>query len=168
MANDIYKFKPMYSTYWFYIIVIGFILLLTMIGALILTMSYSDKYYEFPNRFGVVSDEHYSWVNINPIFNISIVNLYIFSFTLILIGLLGILFSRNLFIFLIYTELIFFSVSFNFIVVSSYFLIPSGQIYALFITSIAAGESVIGLGLIILTFKILGSIDLNSLNRFRN
>jgi len=152
--NDIYIFYNLYSEFWLHFIVIGFILLLALIGAINLTTSNFDI--------------NYNLNNIDPTIPILFNDVLFFSFSLSFIGLLGIVFNKNnLLILLIFCELLFFSLSFNFIVVSVFFLIPSGQIYSLFLTSLAACESVIGLSFLIIFFRLNGNLLLDSIIKLR-
>ena len=167
-ANDIFIFKSLYTGFWLHFIIIGFILLLALIGGLAITSSLVPTD-EFRN-FGILfyEDPNLSQDSINSFSDLSIGLSYTFVFTLALIGFLGILFNRkNLLLMLVYAELLFFALSFHFILISVYFVIPEAQIYALFITSLAACESIIGLSFLILTFKLKCTIKSTSISLFR-
>jgi NADH-quinone oxidoreductase subunit K len=57
-------------------------------------------------------------------------------------------------------ELLLLSINLNFIVFSAYLDDIYGQIFALFILTIAAAESAIGLAIIIIYYRIRGSISI--------
>jgi NADH-quinone oxidoreductase subunit K len=78
---------------------------------------------------------------------------------LFFIGVFGILFNkRSVLVVLMCVELILLSVNLNFILFSVYLDDFYGQIFSLFILTVAAGESAIGLAILILYFRIRGSI----------
>jgi NADH:ubiquinone oxidoreductase subunit K len=60
-------------------------------------------------------------------------------------------------------ELMFFSLVLNFIFLSSFTDQTLGQIYSLLIIATAASETVIGLGLLIVVFRLSNKIDYKSL-----
>ena len=80
----------------------------------------------------------------------------IFLFT---IGLFGIVLNRrNILIILMCIELVLLSLNLNFIIFSVYFDDLYGQIFSLFILTVAAAESAVGLAIIIIYYRIRGSI----------
>ncbi len=85
------------------------------------------------------------------------------NFVLFFISLFGILInSTNALILLICIELLLLSVNLNFIIASAYLDDIYGQIFSLFILTIAAAESAIGLAVLILFNRIRGNILINS------
>jgi NADH-quinone oxidoreductase subunit K len=81
---------------------------------------------------------------------------------LFLTGIFGILLNRrNILVVLMCIELILLSVNLNFIVFSVYLDDFLGQIFSLFILTIAAAESAIGLGILILYYRIRGNISIS-------
>jgi NADH-quinone oxidoreductase subunit K len=56
-------------------------------------------------------------------------------------------------------ELAYLGVSLTFIINSLYFFDPTGQIYSLVLIILAAGEAAVGLGLLIVIFRIEQRID---------
>jgi NADH-quinone oxidoreductase subunit K len=86
-----------------------------------------------------------------------IVNTFLFT-----VGLLGIVLQRrNVLIVLMCVELILLSVNLNFIVFSVYLDDFYGQIFSLFVLTVAASESAIGLAILISYFRIRGNISIN-------
>jgi NADH-quinone oxidoreductase subunit K len=87
-----------------------------------------------------------------------------FSFTLFVIGLVGIVFNKKSFlIMLLCIELMFFSISLNFIFFSLYSFNIMGQLYALLIVTTAAAETSIGLSLLVLTYRLGDKLNYRSL-----
>jgi NADH-quinone oxidoreductase subunit K len=79
-------------------------------------------------------------------------------------GLLGIISNRrSILIVLMCVELILLSVNLNFILISVYLDDFYGQIFSLFVLTIAAAESAIGLAILILYYRIRGDISINQL-----
>jgi len=84
------------------------------------------------------------------------VNLFLF-----IISVLGIIFNRkNILTTLICIELMLLSTNLNFILFSVYLDDTYGQIMSMFILTVAAAESSIGLAIIILYYRVRGSISL--------
>lgn len=83
---------------------------------------------------------------------------------LFLIGTFGILFNRrNILIVLMCIEIILLSVNLNFVIFSVYLDDFLGQIFSLFILTIAASESAIGLAILILYFRLMGNISISEI-----
>jgi NADH-quinone oxidoreductase subunit K len=83
---------------------------------------------------------------------------------LFLISTLGIVLNRrNILITLMCIELVLLSLNLNFIVFSVYLDDLYGQLFSLFILTVAAAESAIGLAIIILYYRIRGSISMDQL-----
>jgi len=64
-------------------------------------------------------------------------------------------------------ELMFFSISLNFVFFSIYTYNELGQILALFIVTTAAAETAIGLSLLIISYRLSNSINYNKLVTLR-
>lgn len=78
---------------------------------------------------------------------------------LFFIGLIGVMLNRrNILIILMCVELLLLSLNMNFILFSVYLDDVYGQLCAFFILTIAAAESAIGLAIIIIYYRIRGSI----------
>lgn len=99
---------------------------------------------------------------------IQLMNFLIISFFLFLIGLLGIFFiKKNIIIVLMSIELMLLSININFIVFSVYLDDIVGQIFALFILTVAAAESAIGLAILVVYYRIRGIISINFINSIK-
>jgi NADH-quinone oxidoreductase subunit K len=80
---------------------------------------------------------------------------------LFIVGLVGIVFNRrNILIILMCIELLLLSLNLNFIIFSVYFDDLYGQLFSLFILTVAAAESAVGLAIIIIYYRIRGSISI--------
>jgi NADH-quinone oxidoreductase subunit K len=85
-----------------------------------------------------------------------------------LIGTLGILLNRrDILIVLVCIELLLLSAGINFIVFSIYLDDFVGQIFAIFILTVAAAESSIGLGILTQYYKITGNVSLIEIGLLR-
>lgn len=89
-------------------------------------------------------------------------------FFLFIFGLIGLfLFKNNIITVLISIELILFSLNLNFIFFSLYLDDLIGQIFSLFIITVAAAESAIGLGLLIIYYRLKGLISVDLINNLK-
>jgi len=84
------------------------------------------------------------------------------NFIIFLIGCLGIILNRrSILIILMCVELVLLSLNLNFIIFSVYLDDLYGQLFSFFILTVAAGESAIGLAIIIVYYRIRGNILIN-------
>ena len=84
------------------------------------------------------------------------------------LGVLGIFLNKkNLIIILMSIELIVLSVNINFIAFSAYINDISGQIFAMLTLTVAAAEAAIGLAILVVFFRNLGSIEVNKINQLK-
>ena len=87
-------------------------------------------------------------------------NLLTLGFLISIIGLYGIVFNfKNFLVTMMCIELTYLGMSLTFIINSLYFLDPVGQLYSLILIILAAGEAAVGLGLLIVIFRIERRID---------
>ena len=81
------------------------------------------------------------------------------------IGVFGIFLNRkNVIIILMSIELILLSVNVNFVAFSAYLGDLTGQVFAMFILTVAAAEAAIGLAIVVVYFRNRGSIDVDDIN----
>jgi len=93
------------------------------------------------------------------------VNFSMLSFFLFFVGLAGIFLNRkNVLLVLMSIELVLLAVNFNFLVSSSYVDDRFGQIFALFILTVAAAESSIGLAILVFYYRLKRTIALEHVN----
>jgi NADH-quinone oxidoreductase subunit K len=84
------------------------------------------------------------------------------------IGVLGIFLNKkNVIIILMSIELILLAVNINFIAFSSFLGDISGQIFAMFTLTVAAAEAAIGLAILVVFFRNLGSIEVEKIRKLK-
>jgi len=84
---------------------------------------------------------------------------------LFVLGVFGIFINRkNVITILMSIELILLSVSINLVAFSAYSADLSGQIFSLFILTVAAAEAAIGLAILVVYFRNRGSIAVEDIN----
>ena len=97
-------------------------------------------------------------ININYVLTVLVI--------LFFIGILGLVLNRkNILITLMALELILLGVNLNFVVFSVYLDDIVGQVFVLFILTIAATESSIGLALLMVYFKLKNSIHMEKIRK---
>ena len=80
-------------------------------------------------------------------------------------GLIGMVINRrNILIILMCIEMVLLSLNLNFIVFSVYFDDLYGQLFSLFILTVAAAESAIGLALLVVYYRVRGTIAVEFIN----
>ena len=100
--------------------------------------------------------------------NIEIVKVLLISISLFLIGVIGIfLIKKNIIIVLMSIELMLLSINMNFIIFSIYLDDIIGQIFALFVLTVAAAESAIGLAILVVYYRIKGLVSINFINSIK-
>jgi NADH:ubiquinone oxidoreductase subunit K len=81
------------------------------------------------------------------------------------VGLTGIFFNRkNVILVLVSVELMLLAINFMFLISSVYLDDRIGQIFALLVLTIAAAESSIGLGILVVYYRIRGTITVEFVN----
>lgn len=96
---------------------------------------------------------------------ISIIYYIFISIYLFLIGLLGFMFNRsNVLIILMSLELMLLSINLNLIIFSILLTDNLGQIFALYILTVAAAEISIGLAILVLYYKLNYTIYIQSMS----
>ena len=84
---------------------------------------------------------------------------------LFVIGIFGLFLNRkNIIILLMSIELILLSVNINFVAFSSYMGDMAGQVFTLFILTVAAAEAALGLAILVVFFRNRGTIDVEDVN----
>ena len=82
------------------------------------------------------------------------------------IGVVGVFLNRkNVIIILMSLELILLSISINLIAFSAFLNDSIGQIFSLFILTVAAGEAAIGLAILVVYFRNVGNIEVDKNNK---
>ena len=98
---------------------------------------------------------------------VSLVHYLILAAILFSIGVMGIFINRrNLIMLLMSIELMLLAINLNFIAFSHYLGDIAGQVFVFFILTVAASETAIGLGMLVVLFRRISSVktdDLDSL-----
>jgi len=84
------------------------------------------------------------------------------------IGVAGIFLNRkNIIVILMSIELILLSVNINLVSFSIFLNDLTGQIFAMLTLTVAAAEAAIGLAILVVFFRNLGSIEVNKINKLK-
>ena len=90
------------------------------------------------------------------------------SAILFVMGLLGIFINRkNIIIILMAIELILLSVNINLVAFSVFLGDMVGQVFSMFVLTVAAGEAAIGLAILVIYFRGRGTIAVDDVNRMK-
>ena len=93
----------------------------------------------------------------------------ILSAIIFVIGIVGIFLNRkNIIIILMSIELMLLAVNINLVSFSIYLQDLTGQIFTMFILTVAAAEAAIGLAIIVIYYKNKGSINVENINNDKN
>lgn len=85
--------------------------------------------------------------------------------TLFVVGIFGIFLNRrNVIVILMSIELMLLAVNINLVAFSSYLGDLTGQIFTLFVLTVAAAEAAIGLAILVTFFRNKGTIDVEDVN----
>jgi len=87
---------------------------------------------------------------------------------LFVIGVFGIFVNRrNIIIILMSIELMLLAVNINLVAFSAYLGDLAGQVFAIFVLTVAAAEAAIGLAILVCLFRIRDSIDVEDINAMK-
>ena len=99
---------------------------------------------------------------------ISLVHYLVVAATLFTLGVFGIFLNRkNVIIILMSIELMLLAVNINLVAFSSHLGDLVGQIFALFVLTVAAAEAAIGLAILVVYFRNRGSIAVTDINMMK-
>lgn len=87
------------------------------------------------------------------LYPITTVHYVLLSAALLLIGIIGVLARRNIVVILMSLELILNAANINLVVFSNHFHAVNGQIFAMFVITVAVAEVTIALGILIALFR---------------
>ena len=100
--------------------------------------------------------------------SINLEHYLILSATIFTIGIVGIFLNRkNVIIILMSIELILLAVNINLVSFSIYLQNLVGQIFTMFILTVAAAEAAVGLAIIVIYYKNKGSIDVEQISTLK-
>jgi len=87
---------------------------------------------------------------------------------LFVLGVFGIFLNRkNIIVILMAIELILLSVNINLVAFSSFLGDMVGQVFAMFVLTVAAGEAAIGLAILVIFFRARGTIAVDDINQMK-
>ena len=87
---------------------------------------------------------------------------------LFVLGVLGIFLNRkNVIVILMAIELILLSVNINLVAFSAFLNDLVGQVFAMFVLTVAAGEAAIGLAILVIYFRGRGTIAVDDVDRLK-
>ena len=90
------------------------------------------------------------------------------SAALFVLGVLGIFINRkNVIIILMSIELILLAVNINFVAFSTHLNDLVGQVFAMFVLTVAAAEAAIGLAILVVYFRNRGTIEVEDVNMMK-
>jgi NADH-quinone oxidoreductase subunit K len=92
-------------------------------------------------------------VAVSPLGTISLGHYLIVSSVLFVIGMIGFLVRRNMIIMFLCTELMFQAAAIAMIAFSRFHMNVSGQVFVIFILTVAAAEAALALGLVVLLYR---------------
>lgn len=91
---------------------------------------------------------------------ITVTHYLVLSFLLFAIGLVGIATRRNLITVLMSIELVLNGVNLNLVAFAHQHADLTGQVFAVFTITVAAGEAAVGLGILLALYRLHGASDL--------
>ncbi|MDN3567708.1 NADH-quinone oxidoreductase subunit NuoK [Paeniroseomonas aquatica] len=90
------------------------------------------------------------------------------SAILLVLGIFGIFLNRkNVIVILMSVELILLAVNLNFVAFSAFLNDLTGQIFAMFVLTVAAAEAAIGLAIVVIYFRNRGSIEVEDISTLK-
>ena len=99
---------------------------------------------------------------------ISLSHYLILGAVLFAISVVGIFLNRkNVIILLMAIELMLLAVNINFVAFSHFLEDTAGQVFVFFILTVAAAESAIGLAILVVLFRNLGTINVDDLDKLK-
>ena len=99
---------------------------------------------------------------------IGIEHYVVVSSILFVLGVLGIFLNRkNVIVILMAIELILLAVNINLVAFSAFLGDLTGQVFAMFVLTVAAAEAAIGLAILVIFFRRKGSIAVDDADRMR-
>jgi NADH-quinone oxidoreductase subunit K len=83
------------------------------------------------------------------------------SGTLFIVGLIGVIIRRNMITVLMAIELMLNAVNINLVAFSNQLSSLDGQVFAIFVITVAAGEAAVGLAIIIQLYRLKGTVNVD-------
>ena len=102
------------------------------------------------------------------IFNVGLPHFLILAAIIFTLGVFGIFLNRkNVIVILMSIELTLLAVNINFVAFSAYLQDLTGQIFTMFILTVAAAEAAIGLAILVVFFRNKGSIAVEDISEMK-
>ncbi|MFA5989169.1 MAG: NADH-quinone oxidoreductase subunit NuoK [Sphingomonas sp.] len=99
---------------------------------------------------------------------IGLIHYLVVAAILFTMGVLGIFLNRkNVIVILMAIELILLAVNLNLVAFSAFLHDLVGQVFAMFVLTVAAGEAAIGLAILVIYFRGRGTIAVDDINRMK-
>ena len=99
---------------------------------------------------------------------IGLVHYLVVAAILFTMGVLGIFLNRkNLIVILMAIELILLAVNINLVAFSAFLHDLVGQVFAMFVLTVAAGDAALGLAILVIYFRGRGTIAVDDVNRMK-
>ena len=100
--------------------------------------------------------------------SLNLISYLVLNTTIFLIGVLGLVLNRkNILIILMSIELMLLAINMNFVVFSVHLDDLLGQVFALFVLTVAAAESAIGLAILVVYYRVRGTIAIEKIQIMR-
>ncbi len=98
---------------------------------------------------------------------VTITHYLVLSTLVFSIGVVGVLTRRNIIIIFMSIELMFNAVNLNLIAFSNHFQNLNGQVFAIFVITVAAAEAAVGLGILISLFRNKETVNVDQIDLMR-
>ena len=100
--------------------------------------------------------------------SLNLISYLVLNTIIFLIGVLGLVLNRkNILIILMSIELMLLAINMNFVVFSVHLDDLLGQVFALFVLTVAAAESAIGLAILVVYYRVRGTIAIEKVQIMR-
>jgi NADH-quinone oxidoreductase subunit K len=99
--------------------------------------------------------------------SVSISNYVLLAAVLFCIGVMGVLFRRNTIIIFMCIELMLNAVNLLLVAFSTMHSDPGGQVMVFFIMAVAAAEVAVGLAILVMIYRNVRSVDIDTLNKLK-
>ena len=107
-------------------------------------------------------------MDLGVLFQIDLMHYLVVSSLVFTLGVCGLFINRkNVIIILMSIELMLLAVNINFVAFSSYLQDITGQIFTMFVLTVAAAEAAIGLAILVVYFRNRGNIAVEDVNRMK-
>ena len=169
--------EVLYTDYIYYFQAAGAVLLVAMIGAIVLTLVKSEN----PRRQSIAAqnarrrEDGVELVDIEPgqgfrggMMEIGLNHYLTLAAILFTIGVFGIFLNRkNVIVILMSIELMLLAVNINLVAFSAFLGDLVGQVFALLVLTVAAGEAAIGLAILVVYFRNRGGIAVEDVSQMK-